>query len=110
MAIVAAVAVSCNAERKQQCDRFVSAMKPLEEGTPTAETVDRVNREIKGLELQDQPLQIYAENYQRTLTVLSNTLQLQASPSAPDGTDDVVKRHLKEARTDLQDLERYCAQ
>lgn len=101
---------ACNPERKAECEKFVAAMKPLDEGTPTAEEVDRVNKEVAALELQDQPLHIYAANYRNTLTVLSATLRLKDDPSAPDGTEGVFKTHLKEARADGQDVQRYCAQ
>jgi hypothetical protein len=101
---------ACNPERKQECDRFLTAMKPLDDPSPSAEVVDRVSREVDTLNLQDQPLRIYATNYKNTLTVLSSTLRLRSDPSAPDGTDDVVKARLKEARTDSQDVARYCAQ
>jgi hypothetical protein len=114
MAIVAGGAMAsveaCNPERKQECDKFLAAMKPLDLGTPSAEAVDGVKKEVAALDLQDQPLHIYAENYQNTLTVLSTTLRLKDDPSAPDGTDDVIKTHLKEARADSQDVQRYCAQ
>ena len=41
-AVVQAVAtIACNAQRKQECDKFLSAMQPLEQGVPTAETVER---------------------------------------------------------------------
>jgi hypothetical protein len=102
--------VACNPERNQECERFLAVMKPLDEPAPSIETVDRVAKDLEAINLQDQPLQIYATNYRNTLTVLSNTLKLQKDPSAPDGTDDVVKTHLKEARADSQDVRRYCAQ
>jgi hypothetical protein len=109
--VVGAVAgAACNQERKQECEKFLAAMKPLDEGAPSADSVDRVNKEVEALNLQDQPLQIYATNYRNTLTVLSNTLRLSADPSAPDGTDDVIKTHLREARADHEDVRRYCAQ
>ncbi len=112
MAIVvgAVVAPSCNQQRKQECDKFLGAMKPLDDGMPTAEVVERVRQEVQALNLEDQPLHIYATNYQNTLTVLSSTLRLKADPSAPDGTDEVIKTRLKEARTDSDDVRRYCAQ
>lgn len=89
---------------------MLAAMKPLDDGMPTADTVDRVRKDVSALKLQDQPLHIYAQNYENTLTVLSNTLRLEASPSAPDGTDDVVKSRLNEARTDRVDAARYCSE
>jgi hypothetical protein len=101
---------ACNPERKQECDKFLAAMKPLDEPAPTADVVDRVSREVDTLDLQDQPLRIYATNYRNTLTVLSSTLHLRSDPSAPDGTEDVIKARIKEARADSQDVQRYCAQ
>jgi hypothetical protein len=110
-AVVGATAlVACNPQRQQECDKFVAAMKQLDEGTPSAATVDQVNKDVEALNLQDQPLQIYATNYRNTLTVLSSTLRLNESPTPPDGTDDVIKTHLKEARADSRDVQRYCAQ
>jgi hypothetical protein len=106
----AAALIACNPQRQQDCDKFVAVMKQLDEGTPTAATVDRVSKEVEALNLQDQPLQIYAANYRNTLTVLSSTLLLNESPTPPDGTDDVIKTHLKEARADSRDVQRYCAQ
>jgi hypothetical protein len=109
--VVTAMATpACSQERKQQCDKFLAAMKPLDEGTPSAEVVDRVRQEVQALNLEDQPLHIYATNYQNTLTVLASTLRLKADPSAPDGTDEVIKTHLREARVDREDVTRYCAQ
>ncbi len=109
-ALVVVAASGCDNERKQECSQFLSAMKPLDEGMPSAETVDSVSKQVSGIKFQDQPLSVYAENYGKTLTVLSNTLKLKASGSAPDGTDDVIKKNLKEARTDREDVQRYCAQ
>ena len=107
LAVVTSVA--CNDQRKQECDRFLTAMKPLEKGTPTVELVDSVAKQVEALHLQDATLAIYAKNYQATLVVLSNTLKLKASSSAPDGTDAVVQGNLKVARTDADDAQRYCA-
>jgi hypothetical protein len=110
-AALAAVAVAgCNAERKQECDKLLGAMKPLEQGTPSADVVDSVSKQIDGIAFKDQTLAIYAKNYKETLTVLSSTLKLKASPSAPDGTDDVIKQKLKQARTDTSDIARWCAE
>jgi hypothetical protein len=110
-ALVAALAASgCDNERKQECSQFLSAMKPLNEGTPSADTVDSVSKQVASIKFQDQPLGVYADNYRKTLGVLSNTLKLKASGSSPDGTDDVIKKNLKEARTDKDDVQRYCSQ
>ena len=84
-------------------------MKPLDEGTPASSVVDAVHTQVGAMTFKDQPLGIYAENYGKTLTVLANTLQLQESSSPPDGTADVVKKNLQKARTDKQDVQRYCA-
>jgi hypothetical protein len=101
--------LACNTERKQECDKFLSAMKPLDEVQPTADAVDRVHRDVTSIAFQDQPLGVYAKNYGTTLTVLSSTLKLKATPSPPDGTDDVIKENLKEAKTDRDDVQRYCS-
>jgi len=109
--VVGALAVAgCNPQRRQECDKLVAAMKPLDDGAPSADLVDHVRQEVQALNLEDQPLHIYATNYQNTLTVLASTLRLKADPSAPDGTDEVIKTRLKEARTDSDDVRRYCAQ
>jgi hypothetical protein len=107
--MVIAASIGCNDLRKQECDRFLAAMKPLEKGTPSVDLVDSVARQIDALHLQDATLAIYAKNYQATLVVLSSTLKLKAGPSAPDGTDAVVQLNLKAARTDADDAQRYCA-
>jgi hypothetical protein len=72
--------------------------------------VDGVSKRVAALQLRDDTLRIYAKNYGGTLTMLSSTIALKASPNAPDGTDDVIKQKLKEARTDASDVARYCAQ
>jgi hypothetical protein len=102
--------LACNAERKEECEKFLAAMKPLDQGAPTAEAVDRVQNNVAAIQFQDQTLGVFAKNYRETLTVLSNTLKLEASPSAPDGTNDVVKAKAKEERTQRDDTVRYCAQ
>ena len=117
-AIVIAVAIlagllmiaSCNPQRQQDCEKIVSAMRELDEGAPNAAIVDQVNQQVQALQLQDQPLQIYAENYRNTLSGLSSSLRLNESSSAPDGTDDVIKSQLKIARADSRDVQRYCSQ
>lgn len=103
-------AAGCDNERKEDCDKFLAAMKPLDEGTPTADAIERVQKEVAALKLRDQPLGVYAKNYLDTLAVLAGTLRLKEGPSPPDGTDDVIKAKLKEARTDKADAIRYCAQ
>jgi hypothetical protein len=113
MAVTAAGATGCNAERKQECDRLLSAMTPLQGDAPSADAVDRVNDGVGAVQFQDQPLAVYAKNYRATLTVLSSTLKLQATAGPdgpPDGTADVIKQNLKDARTDYDDVSRYCSQ
>jgi hypothetical protein len=104
------VATACNAERKQECDQLLAAMKPLETPPPSADAVDRMLSTIGTLTLQDQPLHEYASSAKTTLAVLANSLNTQASPSPPDGTDDLVKATVKEARAERDDVARYCAQ
>jgi hypothetical protein len=104
---------ACDETRKQECDKLLGVMKPLEpldKRAPSADTVDAVIQQVGALKLQDQPLGMYAKNYKQTLTVLSATLKLKAGNSAPDGTDDVIKKNLQEAHTDHDDVQRYCAQ
>ena len=40
--------LACNEQRKQECDRFLAAMKPLERGTPDAALVDSVANRSTG--------------------------------------------------------------
>jgi hypothetical protein len=101
-------AIACNDQRKQECDRFVAAMKPLEKGTPTPEVVESVDKQVEGLHLQDTTLSIYAKNYREKLGVLSSTLKLRAGPNPPDGTEAVIQANLKAARTDASDIAKYC--
>jgi hypothetical protein len=110
MAAVSGTLAGCNAERKAECDRFMQAMRPLSEGTPTTDAVHRVESDVAAIHFEDQALGVYAKNYTKTLTILSTTLELKAGPTPPDGTDDVIKTNLKEARTDAEDTARYCAQ
>ena len=113
MAVSAAGAAGCNAERRQECDKLLSAMTPLQGDPPGADAVDRVNDGIGAMQFQDQPLGVYAKNYRATLTVLSNTLKLQATAGPdgpPDGTVDVIKQNVKDAHTDYDDVSRYCSQ
>jgi hypothetical protein len=108
-----ALLAGCNTQRKQDCDKFLTAMGPMQGGTPSVDAIDRVYDDVASIQFGDEPLREYATNYKNTLTVLSNTLKLKASAGPdgpPDGTDDVIKENLKEARTDFDDTTRYCAQ
>ena len=62
VALVAMATFGCDNERKQECSQFLSAMKPLDEGTPSADTVDSVNKQVAAIKFQDQPLGVYATN------------------------------------------------
>jgi hypothetical protein len=109
LAAASALFFACNGVRKQECDKFLATMKPLDQGMPSADVVDEVQKSVVAMTFQDQPLQVYAKNYASTLGVLSSTLRLQATPTAPNGTGDVVHQTLKEARTDRDDVQRYCS-
>jgi hypothetical protein len=101
---------ACNEERTRECSQFLSAMSSLGDAAPTADAVDRVRQAVQSMHFQDQPLGIYAQNYTSTLQVLAGTLKLQEStPEPPDGTDEVIKSRLKEARADRDDAQRYCS-
>lgn len=100
----------CNNERKQECEKFLSVIKPIDDSPPSSATLDRMKSDLSAIRFQDQPLGIYAQNYVHTLTVLSGTTKLKESSAAPDGTDDLLKTQLKKARTDRDDLQRYCSQ
>ncbi len=109
LAIIPALA-ACDEARTQECDALLGAMKPMgPTGTPTGDTVAAVMKQVAGLKLQNQALAVYAKNYEQTLTVLTATLKLKAGSSAPDGTDDVIKKTLAEARTDQDDVQRLCS-
>ena len=111
LAILACGALSaCNSERKAECDQLLAVMKPMSQGAPSVDSVNRVLGAVTALKLQDQTLAVYAKNYSGTLTVLSKTLELAATPDAPDGTNGVIKTTLKDALTDADDAARYCAQ
>jgi len=103
----------CDSQRKEDCGKFLPAMSGMQSGTPSVETVDQVLSAVAGIHFTDVPLEEYATNYKNTLTVLSGTLKLKATAGPegpPDGTDDVIKRNLKDARTDFDDITRYCSQ
>jgi hypothetical protein len=100
----------CNTERKQECDQFLTTMKPLEGTTPSGDAVQHIQTSIEAIQFQDQPLREYALSTKTTLRVLANGLNTQASDSPPDGTDDLVKSKLREARVERDDVARYCAQ
>jgi hypothetical protein len=101
---------ACNAERQQECEKLKSALKPLESGTPSAETVKRAHDAVAAMTFQDEPLREYAKGAATTLAVLASTLELQADPSsAPDGTNEVVKGKIKDAQGEVAEVTRYCS-
>lgn len=105
----ALAAPACDETRKQECDALLGAMKPLDVGTPSSQTVDAVSKQVGALKFQNQPLGVYATNYQKTLAILSGTLKLKEGSSPPDGTDAVIADNLKHARTDRDDVQRFCS-
>jgi hypothetical protein len=100
----------CDATRKQECDQFLSAMKPLTQGTPSIDVVDTADRTISAIQFQDQPLREYAFSTKTTLHTLSESIRLQTGPAPPDGSDEIVKAKLNEARGEDDDVTRYCAE
>lgn len=101
---------ACNTERKQECGKFLSALKPIDDKSPSSATLDRMKSDIAAIQFQDQPLRIYAGNYQRSLTVLAGTTKVKEGSSPPDGTDELLRDQLKRARTDRDDIQFYCSQ
>ena len=83
-------------------------MKPLGDA-PSAESVKRAHDAVAAITFQDEPLREYAQGATATMTVLANTMDLQADPSAPDGTNDVVKAKLKDLAGEEAEVTRYCS-
>ena len=81
---------------------MLSSNEPVPEGP--------VHDALAAVSFHDEPLREYAKNTTTTLLVLSNAIALKSNPDAPDGTDALVKQMLKEARTDRDDVARYCSQ
>ncbi len=102
-------APACDETTKQECSALLGTMKPLDVGTPSSQTVDGVSKQVQALKFQNQPLGVYATNYVKTLAVLSGTLKLKEGSSPPDGTDAVIAENLKHARTDRDDVQRFCS-
>ena len=100
--------VACDAERQQECGKLQAALKPLGDA-PSAESVKRAHDAVAAITFQDEPLREYAKGATATMTVLANTMELQADPSAPDGTNDVVKAKLKDLAGEQAEVTRYCS-
>jgi hypothetical protein len=112
-AVTLAALAGCDSTRKQDCEKFLPAMSPMQIDAPSLDAVDRTYASVSAIRFEDEPLREYSTNYKNTLSVLSNTLKLMANAGPdgpPDGTDDVLKRNYKEAHTDFYDVSRYCAQ
>ena len=105
---IAVLVVACNAERQQECAKLQAALQPLGQA-PSAETVKRVHDAVAAIQFQDEPLHEYATSAAATMTVLANTMDLQADPSAPDGTNDVLAAKLKELAGEQAEVTRYCS-
>jgi hypothetical protein len=101
---------SCSPERAKECEALTAAVSPLSDGEPSAEQASRVKQAVESVNLQDEPLREFAGKLRVTLDVLSNTLALKASPSPPDGTDDVIRTRIKEAQAVRADIAHYCSQ
>ena len=111
-ATLAALA-GCDTTRKVDCEKFLPVMTPMQSDSPSVDIVERTFASVAAIKFEDEPLREYSTNYKNTLSVLSNTLKLRANAGPdgpPDGTDDVIKRNLKEVHTDFDDISRYCAQ
>ena len=118
-ALAVLLCAGCDEQRQRECQELVGAMQPLDapEGAtkvasaiPTLDAVRGVKSGVEHMTFHDQPLAIYAQNYEKTLSVLANTLEVKSSSMPPDGVDEVIKKNLKEARADADDVRRYCAQ
>jgi hypothetical protein len=106
--------IGCNQERSQECARFLTTVQPLERGSPNAEGADQVQATLGSISWQDVPMREYASATKETLHALSNTLKLQADPSDPEDTDQLVKTKVKELQMELRgehaEVVRYCGQ
>lgn len=100
--------VACDAQRQQECGKLQAALKPLGDA-PSAEAVRRAHDAVSAIQFTDEPLHEYAKSAAATMTVLANTMDLQADPSAPDGTNDVVKAKLRELAGEQAEVTRYCS-
>ncbi len=107
---VLGVLSACDTERKKECDQLTPALKPLDDPKPSSDAIGRLRGALEALALEDQPLREYVRTTKGILVVLSSTLVLDEGPLPPDGTDEVVKAKLKEARTVRDDIAHYCAQ
>jgi hypothetical protein len=109
-AAILVLSSACVTERKKECMQLASVLAPLDEAAPSHASLNRLKAAIEAQPLDDEPLHEYANTLKATLEVLSNTLALEEAPSPPDGTDDVVKAKLKEAKAVRDDVTHYCAE
>jgi|GEM_PF-1888962 hypothetical protein len=107
---VLAICAACNTERKKECDQLISALAPLDDEPLTSASLARLRSAIDAQTLDDQPLHEYASTLKSTLEVLWSTLAVKEEPSPPDGTDDVVKAKIKQAKAARDDVTHYCSE
>jgi hypothetical protein len=104
------LSTACDTERKKECGQLIPTLAPLDDASPSAASIDRLRAALDAQALADQPLHEYASTLKASLLVLSGTLALREAPTPPDGTDDVVKEKMKEARAARDDVSHYCAE
>ena len=54
----AVLSLACDDTRKGECVKFLAAVKPLDEGTPSLETVQRVQKDLAATTFKDTPLDV----------------------------------------------------
>jgi hypothetical protein len=104
------ICTACNTERKKECVQLISVLAPLEDEAPTSASIARLRSAIDAQRLDDEPLHEYAGTLKSTLEVLSGTLAVKEAPSPPDGTDDVLKAKIKQAKAARDDVTHYCSE
>jgi hypothetical protein len=109
-AAILGLSSACNTERKKECTQLASVLAPLDDVVPSHASIRRLKAAVEAQPLDDEPLHEYANTLKATLDVLSNTLAVKEAPSPPDGTDDVVKAKLREAKAVRGDVTHYCAE
>jgi hypothetical protein len=107
---ILAIGTACNTERKKECDELISVLTPLDDEAPTSASIARLRSAIDAQKLDDEPLHEYAGTLKSTLEVLWSTLAVKEAPSPPDGTDDVLKAKIKQAKAARDDIAHYCSE